>query len=192
MSTPKKPGPKGSELAPPPSKSAVSPEVMEQCFVFEAWEMHGIDILELDTFIRSGPLLDADRASAIQDRERASSLYAAGGFDHAMEVIRLLLMMRQIVEKLVPAAKTGKKFIAGRKPGAAGPIRKAIAKLLKKNPGFKNPDLWAALSANPPRGWNFFDNREGRYIEGPRIAEDHMVYGRFCTVCGEERKKLKP
>ena len=88
------------------------------------------------------------------------------------------------------AIDTGKKFTAGRKPNSGGPIRKAIAKLLKKDPAAKNPVLWKALSDAPPRGWTFFDNRVGKYCEGPGSAS--MNYGRFCNVTSEERGKLKP
>lgn len=86
-------------------------------------------------------------------------------------------------------ASTGAKFIGGRRPGTGGPIRKAIAKLLAKNSALKNPQIWEVLKGKPPKGWNFFDNNTGKYIEGPSMA--NMNYERFCTVCGEERKKRK-
>lgn len=103
-------------------------------------------------------------------------------------------LTRNAIKTLRPVgdlAFHARKFKLGRKISTGGPIRKAIAKLLQKNRSFKNPDLWAALSAKAPKGWTFFDNAQGKYIEGPNFAEDHMVYRRFCTVCGEERKKLK-
>jgi hypothetical protein len=115
-------------------------------------------------------------------RERLAQL------DQASEMWAKILLIRDVI----PKARVGAKFTDGRKAGTGGPIRKAIAKVLKKNYGYKNPDLWAALSAKPPKGWTFFDNSQGQYIEGPNFAEDHMVYRRFCTVCGEERKKLRP
>lgn len=52
-----------------------------------------------------------------------------------------------------------------------------------------NPALWGAIKAKPPRGWEVCENRVGKYIEGPNMA--NMSYERFCNVCGEERKKLK-
>lgn len=85
---------------------------------------------------------------------------------------------------------TGRKFRAGRKPNTGSIIRKKIASLLKKNPAMKNPELWAAVAARPPRGWTAYDNRVGKYLEGTK-ADDSMGYARFCTVCGEERKKIK-
>lgn len=83
-------------------------------------------------------------------------------------------------------ALLGEKFTAGRKPGAVTPIRKAIAKVLKKNPNAKNAELWITLSDNPPRGWSFCDNSVGKYIEGPKGAG--MNYQRFCNIASEERK----
>lgn len=77
------------------------------------------------------------------------------------------------------------------RPGrGSGPIRKKIAALLKIKPAMKNPELLAAVISKPPRGWCWYDNRVGKYFEGPTPAE-HMVQQRFFTVCGEERKKLK-
>jgi hypothetical protein len=58
-------------------------------------------------------------------------------------------------------ALLGKKFTAGRKPGAGGPIRKAIEKALKKNPRAKNAELWLMVSDRAPRGWSFLNNRTG-------------------------------
>ncbi len=120
-----------------------------------------------------GVCIQAMNADILTDHVRDWILSAYAGLDfHTTEV--------------------GRKFIKGRKPNTGGRIRKAIAKVLKKNPDLKNPELWAVLAAKPPNGWEFCDNRQGKYIEGPNIKQDHMVYRRFCTVCGEERKKLKP
>lgn len=83
-------------------------------------------------------------------------------------------------------ALLGKKFTAGRKVGAVGPIRKAIAKMLKKNPKVKNAELWVTLSDSPPKGWDFRANRIGKYIEGPH--GDGMNYQRFCNIASEERR----
>jgi hypothetical protein len=87
-------------------------------------------------------------------------------------------------------AEHGQRFKDGRKPGSSGPVRKAIAKFLAKNQAMKNPELWEAIKNKPPKGWQAYENaRFGKYFEGPAGAK--MEYGRFCTVCGEERKKVK-
>lgn len=92
---------------------------------------------------------------------------------------------------MTPDAKHGRKFKEGRKPNAGGPVRKAIARLLKKNPAMKNPELWKSIKANPPRGWEPVESmRHGERLDGPTV-NDRMGYGRFCTVCGEERKKAR-
>jgi hypothetical protein len=88
-----------------------------------------------------------------------------------------------------PLAHTGEKFTTGRKPGSGGPIRKAIARLLKRHPDFRPRELWQKIAAHPPRGWSFHESpRLGKYIEGPK--GQNMNYGRFSNVCKEERDKL--
>lgn len=87
------------------------------------------------------------------------------------------------------AVVTGKKFTQGRKSNTGSIIRKAIAKLLKADATLKNPVLWTAVATKPPRGWTAHDNHLGKYLEG--VGTKNMNYERFCTVCGEERKKIK-
>lgn len=91
---------------------------------------------------------------------------------------------------MLDAAKAGVKFLRGRKPNTHGPIRKSIARLLMKSSSMKNPELWAAIAAKPPRGWQAFENLHGKYFEGPQ-PDKNMSYSRFCNVAGEERKRLK-
>lgn len=86
-------------------------------------------------------------------------------------------------------AAHGQAFSDGRKRGAGGPIRKAIAALLKRRPTMKNLELWEAIANRPLKGWTAFNNRLGVYLEGPSVAQ--MRYRRFCNVCGEERRKLR-
>ena len=87
-------------------------------------------------------------------------------------------------------AEVGEKFLKGRKVNSGGPIRAAIARLLKKDPSLRNQELWEAVVASPPKGWAAYDNRQGQYFEGPS-ARDNMGKPRFLNVCGQERKKLK-
>jgi hypothetical protein len=110
----------------------------------------------------------------------------------AARALRLgdLLAEARIKFRWEKAALTGQKFIAGRKSGTGGPIRKAIARLLKKNQAMKNLELWETLSDNPPRGWQFNDNHVGKYIEGPK-GGDSMNYARFCNIASEEKRKLR-
>lgn len=87
-------------------------------------------------------------------------------------------------------AAIGQKFKDGRKRGSVGPIRKAIGLLLKKSPNMKNAELWDALKAKPPRGWEVRENRMGKYIEGPNPS-DSMTYASFINAAAKERKKIR-
>lgn len=89
-----------------------------------------------------------------------------------------------------PIALHGTKMRMGRKVGTPGVIRKAIAKLLNKNPTMKNADIWAALTNKPPKGYAFHDNRQGKYIEDAH-GQTVMAFARFRNVASEERHKLK-
>ena len=90
-------------------------------------------------------------------------------------------------------AEHGEKFNKGGR--GAGPIRKAIAKLLAQKPTMKNPELWEAIKKKPPRGWCVEEPKYFRelrpQIVGPNPETDHMGERRFYTVCGQERGKLK-
>lgn len=105
----------------------------------------------------------------------------------AHETINFGVVLADQVEKY--DGRLGRLFTNGRKSGTGGPIRKAVAKLLKANPDLKNPELWIAVAAKPPKGWGAFDNRAGKYFEGA-MPKEGMNYERFCNVCGEERKKI--
>lgn len=95
-----------------------------------------------------------------------------------------------LLRDAIPLASTGKKFVSGRKINSVGPIRKAIARLLKKNPDLKPAQLWENIKADPPKGWTVYENRAGKYIEGPR-GDDNMSQARFKNIASEERRKLK-
>jgi hypothetical protein len=79
------------------------------------------------------------------------------------------------------------RFSAGRKRGTGSPIRKAIADELKRDPRLSTADLWSKISLAPPRGWTLYDNRIGKYAEGPKAGQN-MSYARFSNVASEERK----
>lgn len=72
-----------------------------------------------------------------------------------------------------------------RKPS---PIRKAIARELAKSPTLKPLQLWSLLASKPPRGWTFFDNSLGKYIDIE--GRKDMGWSRFSRVCKEEKDKL--
>jgi hypothetical protein len=106
------------------------------------------------------------------------------------EIARVDSLAQEIQRMLLePNAALGEKFRRGRRVNTGGPIRKAIALALKRDQDMKPREIWAALAANPPRGWAFNENRLGRYIEGPK-ASDGMKYARFSNICNEERAKI--
>jgi hypothetical protein len=121
----------------------------------------------------------------MEDAHRAGQLDLLDGWFHAYSIGLKSAVL------LCPLATFGQPFkkhsSLKRKPG---PIRKAIARELKKNPALKNREIFSSLAATPPKGWTFFDNRAGRYIEGP-TKHDDMGYPRFSEICLEERNKLK-
>lgn len=88
-----------------------------------------------------------------------------------------------------PFMTQGKKFKEGRQSGTKGPIRREIARLLKKQPKATVEELWMAIKARPPKGCTVMENRLGRYIEGPGAGKE-MQYARFRNVCILERKAL--
>src|SRR6267154_658399 len=87
----------------------------------------------------------------------------------AAQALRLgdLLAEANIKFRWEKTALIGKKFVAGRKSGTGGPIRKALVLLLEKNPSLKNEELWKAIAASPPRGWEARENQLGKYFDGP-------------------------
>lgn len=119
----------------------------------------------------------------------------SGAFIHAVNELAhikyaLSLPDNECLELLAGTlAATGKTFREGRKVNSVGPIRKAIAREVGKNPSLMPRYLWAILARKPPKGWEFFDNSEGKYIEGPKGGEG-MKYAHFSAVCKEEKDKL--
>lgn len=107
----------------------------------------------------------------------------------ALEVIDHARELMALVKTMDALAFEGRKFKLGRKLNTGGPIRRAIKRALKSQPAMKNPEIWESIAATPPRGWQFFDNRAGKYVEGP-TASQIMSYARFCNVCAEERKAM--
>ncbi|HEU0228937.1 MAG TPA: hypothetical protein VFR20_00050 [Burkholderiaceae bacterium] len=104
-----------------------------------------------------------------------------------LSAIRIVLMMHK---KYLLSARTGARFEAGRKPNTEGPISKAMGSVIKRNPTIKNADLWNAMKSSPPRGWTFYDNDQGKYIEGPRGGQN-MGYDRFRNIAAQKRKAQK-
>ena len=114
---------------------------------------------------------------------------ARKAINRASEEASVFFIAKELLEKLKPLLDQGKAFISGRKPGAVGPIHKAIRKLLAKNPQMKNPEIWEAIKEKPPKGWSVCENRLGKYIDGP--SGKNMKDRRFKNICAEERQKYR-
>jgi hypothetical protein len=91
---------------------------------------------------------------------------------------------------LLPLSQTGQKFVSGRKPGSAGPVRLAIRRYLKRQPQARAAQIWAALSAKSPKGMTFYDNRLGKYIETD--GQPDTQYRQFANLVSMERRLLAP
>lgn len=145
-----------------------------------------------DGWIRLIEILEKAR----KDRRVASSDGAVDFLDLVVELASDALTAStadQAIEPLndvMPQAILGGKFLKGRKPNTGGPIRKRIEKELAKDPTLMPRHLWNKIKSKPPKGWEFFDNDAGKYIEGPK-GGDGMAYARFSEVCKEEKDKLK-
>jgi hypothetical protein len=91
-------------------------------------------------------------------------------------------------DALLPKARHGSKFV-GKKPGAAGPVRKAITRVLKVNPAAKTEEVWLKLKSKPPQKMDFHGTGRSRHIwtEGRGMTSWH----RFQSMVSEERAKLR-
>jgi hypothetical protein len=144
-------------------------------------------------FPAGGPsYMEAARALALfplkRQKERLAKAWQAIGRGNLL-IARAHLLYADMsdVDALRKSAALGRKFNVGRKPGTGGPIRKAIAALLRGNPTLKPRELWRTLKEDPPNGWAFCENSLGKYIDGP--AGHNMSYARFSNVCKEEQGK---
>lgn len=153
----------------------------------------GVNLPRIDESIIAarGIVVSRQLADLREQREKVLQLYREGELVAAVWAAQALWNAAGHLNESIATRKDrllGEKFSSGRKSGTKGPVRKEIEKLLKKNPTLKTPELWDALFAKPPRGWEFRNNRVGKYAEGPDGA--NMNWARFQNVCSEERKKL--
>jgi hypothetical protein len=145
-----------------------------------------LDIPAVDAWIVARSLLPATIATLAATRARAVHAFEQGRMD---EVERTILEWYKDVRTphSAPLVSLGRKFTTGRKPGRLSPVAKRIKAYLLKHPEAKSLDVWKALAAAPPRGYDFRDNFIGRYIEVG--AETVMVYPRFRNLVSEHRPK---
>ncbi len=148
----------------------------------------GTSIVFIDEQLAALPDDNVNKRELLRLRTKVKEAHRRKDFEALDGWLHALMIGLKAAVHTIPRAVTGEKFIQGRKPNTGTPIRKAIARELKKNPNLKPRELWLLLASKPPKGWAFCDNDLGKYIEGPR--EEGMKYSRFSAVCKEERDKL--
>ncbi len=166
---------------------------------FMAWGLqHQFSLATLDDYLQGdgwdiSHVALENRAMLIQRRGQALEAFKAGNRELAFAWINFLFVAMRAgkrMEFLLPLSQTGKKFVSGRKPGSAGPVRLAIRRYLKRQPRARAAQIWAALSAKPPKGMSFYDNRLGKYIETDGQPDTH--YRHFSNLVSMERRLLAP
>ena len=159
--------------------------------------LYGFNLVEFDDYLQEDswdtPAAKANQAMLIQRRAQALQACKDGNNDLAFAWLNFLKAARlagKRMEFLLPLSQTGQKFVSGRKPGSAGPVRLAIRRHLKRQPQARAAQIWAALSAKPPKGMTFYDNRLGKYIETD--GQPDTQYRQFANLVSMERRLLAP
>jgi hypothetical protein len=175
-------------------------------FDFTVWSLTGRDMPSIDGFLKNGegsgvwdyisPSGDAvgqgNRQHLLEMRDDAFEAFKADNMPLMEATIEALFLNAENIGyrwSVHKKAQLGARFTNGRKSGTGSPIRKKIAGLLKKNPDMKNKELWEKITENPPRGWAYYDTRQGKYFEGPKLEQMHQR--RFFNVCSEERGRFQ-
>ena len=159
--------------------------------------LYGFNLVEFDDYLQEDgwdtPAAKANQAMLIQRRAQALQARKDGNKDLAFAWLNFLKAARLAGKRmafLLPLSKTGQKFVSGRKPGSVGPVRLAIRRYLKRQPQARAAQIWAALSAKPPKGMTFYDNRLGKYIE--TNGQPDTQYRQFANLVSMERRLLAP
>lgn len=163
----------------------------EACFVFELWSCEEISLESIDDFIESEALPAWVRDDLLAMRTSAVAAHRAKDYELAVARASALEWACRYYGQNIAAApdvRQGRAF-KGRKRGSEGPVKKAVQKVLEKNPKMKNAQIWEALQDALPRGWLVCDNRVGKYIEG-KSADQGCEYRRFLNTCSEVRAEL--
>jgi hypothetical protein len=168
------------------------PSVHSACV---AWLMaHQFNLADFDNFLQEDSWDVSFRAKEnrellIQRRADALQAFKAGNRELAYAWLNFLHVSMYANKResfLLPLSRTGKKFVAGRKQGAVGPVRAAVRRYLQRQPDANTAQIWAALKAKPPKGMVFYDNRLGKYIETEGYKD--TSYRLFTNMVSAERK----
>lgn len=154
-------------------------------------DWNGFSLEHFDTFLES--ISGSPRAEQLYEWRSHAIHATTTNNQHAAEgwTCALLASWFEYLssEDLQPLAREGKKFRVGRKSGTQSPLRKLIAKLLKKNPKLKNKELLELVKSKPPKGYAYYENRQGKYFEGKDNKTTEIR--RFNNICSEERSAAR-
>ena len=120
--------------------------------------------------------------------------------DETPQNSRLILASLKILDEfkarfdVQPRLSLAERFLKGRKVNTISSVRAFIRAQLQKSSALTNEELWIAIAKKPPKGWQAFDNRIGRYLEGPSKDNgdiQNVGYRRFINIAADERKLLR-
>lgn len=148
---------------------------------------HGTSIVFLDAQLAALPDDNVNKRELTRLRRKLEAAHQSKDMGQLEGWFYALVIGLKAASHTIPLAVRGEKFKNNSdKVRKGGPIKQAIRKLLKRNSGMKNKDLWDAIDAKPPKGWKVCENSLGRYIEGPPGFKE-MGYSRFLNACSEVR-----
>ena len=151
----------------------------------------GFDLFDFDAWLTT---LEGEPVHEELTERRALAWDAIRANDEQQALRHLEWMMlrwRWIAraDALFPLAQLGAKFTGGREPGTVGAVRKFVRRHLAKHPDAKAQEVWAALSAKPPRGVEVYEanGRVERYVRTAGKAD--TSYRTFQNLVSAERAK---
>src|SRR5688572_17706683 len=94
-----------------------------------------------------------------------------------------------VIVRLSEDANFGKPFRRGKRKGANGIFLTLVKRLLRAKPKLSNMEIWRSVSNHPPTGWTAFDNRTGKYLEGPKLK--NISFKTLCNNAAIARTAMK-
>ena len=157
-----------------------------------AWALfYNFNLVEFDDYLQEdgwdSPLAKANRAMLIQRRAQALQARKDSNKELAFAWLNFLKAARLAGKRmafLIPNAKLGEKFSAGRKAGSIGPVRAFIRQQLLQHPKAKAGEILSALEKANIKGVRVYEG-----IDGVVISQNgaRMLKRRFTDMVSEER-----
>lgn len=130
------------------NKSNLSLSEFEECFIFEVYMVTGIDINELDSFLKNGDLPEDIRSNLVSERGDAFKAYIAGNFELAVKGIEAAYRgakFQDLYSQSAPYARAGIKHRKTQKNRAkASRTDPAISGMIERLSKIDEPykELW--------------------------------------------------